>query len=283
MSSLKRKPIDYIGTVLRFVLLAAYLVVVLFPFFWILSTSLKGSQAEIYAYPVIYWPENPTLLNYSEIIRIGNFGKYFLNSFLTAGLGATGAVIVSIFAAYVLARYDFKLKGTVLFLFLFTQMIPIFISLAPLYQMLSAVGLSNSRTGLCLVYMSSMIPYSIVNLRGFFQGIPSSLEEAATIDGCTRLQAMFHVVLPLIKPGIATTFIFSFINAWNDVFTANMLISSDELKTIPVALNSFILKFDIKWGELSAGVMLSVIPSVILFALIQKHMGTGLTAGAVKG
>ncbi|MCI5901909.1 MAG: carbohydrate ABC transporter permease [Blautia sp.] len=283
MSRKRKKPQYYVGNILRFLLLAGYLTVVLFPFFWILSTAVKGSQAEIYAYPVIYWPEHPSLKNFADIIRIGNFGNYFLNSFLTAGIGATGAVLVSIFAAYVLARFDFKIKGAVLFLFLFTQMIPIFISLAPQYQMLSKLGLSNTRQGLCLIYMSSMIPYSIVNLRGFFQGIPVSLEEAATIDGCTRIQALFKVVLPLIKPGIATTYIFSFINAWNDVFTANMMISSDELKTIPVALNSFILKFDIKWGELSAGVMLSIIPSVILFAFIQKYMGQGLTAGAVKG
>lgn len=283
MSRKRKKPQYYVGNILRFLLLAGYLTVVLFPFFWILSTAVKGSQAEIYAYPVIYWPEHLSLKNFADIIRIGNFGNYFLNSFLTAGIGATGAVLVSIFAAYVLARFDFKIKGAVLFLFLFTQMIPIFISLAPQYQMLSKLGLSNTRQGLCLIYMSSMIPYSIVNLRGFFQGIPVSLEEAATIDGCTRIQALFKVVLPLIKPGIATTYIFSFINAWNDVFTANMMISSDELKTIPVALNSFILKFDIKWGELSAGVMLSIIPSVILFAFIQKYMGQGLTAGAVKG
>ena len=283
MSRKRKKPQYYVGNILRFLLLAGYLTVVLFPFFWILSTAVKGSQAEIYAYPVIYWPEHPSLKNFADIIRIGNFGNYFLNSFLTAGIGATGAVLVSIFAAYVLARFDFKIKGAVLFLFLFTQMIPIFISLAPQYQMLSKLGLSNTRQGLCLIYMSSMILYSIVNLRGFFQGIPVSLEEAATIDGCTRIQALFKVVLPLIKPGIATTYIFSFINAWNDVFTANMMISSDELKTIPVALNSFILKFDIKWGELSAGVMLSIIPSVILFAFIQKYMGQGLTAGAVKG
>ncbi|WP_342982350.1 carbohydrate ABC transporter permease [Ruminococcus sp. 2227st1_E6_2227SCRN_220401] len=283
MSRKRKKPQYYVGNTLRFLLLAGYLTVVLFPFFWILSTAVKGSQAEIYAYPVIYWPEHPSLKNFADIIRIGNFGNYFLNSFLTAGIGATGAVLVSVFAAYVLARFDFKIKGAVLFLFLFTQMIPIFISLAPQYQMLSKLGLSNTRQGLCLIYMSSMIPYSIVNLRGFFQGIPVSLEEAATIDGCTRIQALFKVVLPLIKPGIATTYIFSFINAWNDVFTANMMISSDELKTIPVALNSFILKFDIKWGELSAGVMLSIIPSVILFAFIQKYMGQGLTAGAVKG
>lgn len=279
----RKKPLYFVGTAARFLLLFAYLLVVIFPFFWILSTAVKSSQGEIYAYPVLYWPDEPSLKNFVEIIRIGNFGNYFLNSLLTAGIGATGAVVVSIFAAYVMARFDFKLKGAVLFLFLFTQMIPLFLGLAPLYQMLSRFGLSNTRTGLCLVYMSSMIPYSIVNLRGFFQGIPVSLEEAATIDGCTRLQALFKVVLPLIKPGIATTYIFSFINAWNDVFTANMLISSDELKTIPVALNSFILKFDIKWGELSAGVILSVIPSVILFAFIQKYMGQGLTAGAVKG
>lgn len=273
----------YLGATARGLVLAGYLVVVLLPFFWMLSTSLKTSQAEIYAYPVVYWPSVPSLDNYLKMLTIGNFGVFFLNSFVCATLAGAGAVTVAVFSAYVLARYKFKLSGLVLFFFLFTQMIPSFILLAPLYQMMAGMGLVNSLGGLSLLYMNGMIPFSVVTLRGFFQGVPVSIEEAARIDGCSRLRALFHVVLPVIKPGLMSAFIFAFINAWNEVFIANMFIDREGLKTIPVALNSLILKYDIKWGEMAAGTIMAVVPSVILFAFIQKHMATGLTSGAVKG
>lgn len=272
-----------IGKFLRFLCLATYLLVVLFPFFWIFATSLKSSQAEIYAYPVVYWPADPSMENYVNMLTKGNFGRYFLNSFLCSTLAGVGAVVIATFSAYVLARYKFRLRGAMLFFFLFTQMIPMFILLAPLYQMMADAGLVNSMLGLSLLYMNGMIPFSVVTLRGFFQGVPSSIEEAAQIDGCSRLQSLFRVVLPVVKPGLATAFIFSFINAWNEVFISKMFIDKESLKTIPVALNSLILKYDIKWGEMTAGTMMAIIPSIILFAFIQKYMATGLTAGAVKG
>lgn len=277
------EPSFYIGKALKIFCLAVYLVIVLFPFFWILATSLKGTQAEIYAYPVTYWPEAPSLKNYINMLTFGNFGRYFMNSFICSAAAGLGAVTIAIFAAYVLARFKFKVRGPMLFFFLFTQMIPMFILLAPLYQMMAELHLVNNLFGLSLLYMNGMIPFSVVTLRGFFQGVPPSLEEAAQIDGCSRLRALWSVVLPIIKPGIATTFIFAFINCWNEVFIANMFIDKDELRTIPVALNSLILKYDIKWGEMTAGTMMAIIPSVILFAFIQKHMAAGLTAGAVKG
>lgn len=275
--------IFYVQKTLTILILAVYLVVVIFPFFWILSTSLKASQAEIYAYPIVYWPSDPSMQNYYNMLTYGNFGRYFLNSFICAASGAAGAVFLSIFASYCIARFKFRGRGAILFFFLFTQMIPMFIVLAPLYQMMAGFHLTNNLAGVSLLYMNGMIPFSVVTLRGFFQGVPNSIEEAAQIDGCSRLGSLFRVVLPVIKPGIATTFIFAFINSWNEVFTANMFLDDDALRTIPVALNSLILKYDIKWGEMTAGTMMAIIPSIILFAFIQKYMAVGLTAGAVKG
>ena len=128
-----------------------------------------------------------------------------------------------------------------------------------------------------------MIPFSIVTLRGFFQGIPRSIEEAAQIDGCGRLKSLFSVIVPIMLPGIASTFIFAFVNSWNELFCAIMFIDVDKYRTIPVALNSLILKYDIKWGEMAAGTIMSIVPTIVLFSFSQKYMVAGLTQGAVKG
>lgn len=257
--------------------------IVLFPFFWILSTSLKGSQAEIYAYPVRYWPETPSMINYTNMLTKGNFGRYFLNSLFVSSVASVFSVFLGILAGYVIARYRFRGRQVILFIYLFTQMIPMFLMLAPLYQMMAAFGLINTIWSLVLLYTNMMIPFSVVTLRGFFQGIPQSLEEAAQIDGCGRLTALFRVILPVMLPGIASTFIFAFINSWNELFAAVMFIDVDNFRTIPVALNALILKYDIKWGEMSAGVVMSILPTMILFSFAQKYMAGGLTAGAVKG
>lgn len=270
-------------TALKFVVLAFFALIVLFPFFWILSTSLKGSQAEIYAFPVKYWPDTPSLVNYEAMLTKGNFGRYFLNSLLVSSVAAVFAVGLGILAGYVIARYRFRGKSVILFIYLFTQMIPMFLMLAPLYQLMSRFGLINNIWALVILYTNMMIPFSVVTLRGFFQGVPQSLEEAAQIDGCGRLSALFRVVLPVMLPGIASTFIFAFINSWNELFAAVMFIDVDELRTIPVALNALILKYDIKWGEMSAGVVMSILPTIVLFSFCQKYMAEGLTAGAVKG
>lgn len=272
-----------IMAVCKVLVLFFYALIVLFPFFWILSTSLKGSQAEIYAYPVRYWPEFPSWINYTNMLTKGNFGRYFLNSLFVSSMAAVLSVFLGILAGYVIARYRFKGRKAVLFIYLFTQMIPMFLMLAPLYQLMSKLGLINSIWSLVILYTNMMIPFSVVTLRGFFQGIPQSLEEAAQIDGCGRLAALFSVILPVMLPGIASTFIFAFINSWNELFAAIMFIDVDKYRTIPVALNALILKYDIKWGEMSAGVVMSILPTMILFSFAQKYMAEGLTAGAVKG
>lgn len=268
---------------LKYLFLAFYLVIVLFPFYWMFSTSLKPTQADIYAYPIQYWPSTPSLANYKSLLITDHFGVYFLNSIIVSLLAGVFAVSIGLFASYVLARYNFKGRGILMFFFLFTQMIPMFLIIAPLYQMMSAAHMTNKLSTLVLLYTNMMIPYSVVTLRGFFQGVPRALEEAAQIDGCGRLRALFTVVVPIIMPGIASTIIFAFVNAWNELFLAIMFLDDPKLKTIPVALNGLILKYDIAWGQLSAGIVLAILPTMILFAFAQKHMAGGLTAGAVKG
>lgn len=279
----KKRPGDWIGKVLRILLLFAYLVITVFPFYWMINTALKGTQAEIYAFPVIYWPKQPTFQNFINIAIKGNFLIYFRNSFLYAAIPAVAGTLVSVLAAYVLSRMRFRGRNIVLFLFLLTQMLPGFIGLAPKYQMMSKLGLVNTMAGIMIIYLTNVIPYSVVTLRSFFDNVPSALEEAAMIDGCGRLRSMFLVAIPLMLPGIASTLIFDFVNLWNELFQANLFLDSDNLKTVTVGLNALIQKFDIAWGEMMAGTIISIIPTVILFALLRKYMIAGLTNGAVKG
>lgn len=279
----KRMLSQKIGTFCRFLFLAIYLVITVFPFFWMVSTAVKGTQAEIYAFPVIYWPENPTFQNFINIAVKGNFLTYFANTFYYSAVGALGGTFVSIMASYVLSRLRFKGRNVMLFLFLFTQMLPAFVGMAPQYQMMSSLGLINTRTGIIILYLCSVIPYSVVTLRSFFDNVPVSLEEAAMIDGCSRMRSMWTVAVPLMLPGIASTLIFDFVNLWNNLFTGILYLDSDSLKTVSVGLNAMIQKHDIAWGELMAGTLIAVLPTMILFALLRKYMIAGLTSGAVKG
>ena len=268
--------------VLRILFLALWLVITIFPLYWITVTSFKSPGA-IFSYPLTYWPEVFSLENYIGLFSEAQFGTYLGNSLLISTVAAFVATLISLLSAYVLARFEFKSKGALLMAFLVTQMIPAFIALGPLYLMMTQLGLVDNKFGLMLVYIAVCIPFCTIMLRGFFANVPDALEEAAMIDGCSRLGALFRVIVPVMKPGIVAAFIFNFVNCWNELFLSVTLMNRDQNKTIPTALNGFISSFNIDWGSMSAAAVLTIIPTMILFAFASRYIVQGLTAGAVKG
>lgn len=262
--------------------LAVWLIITLFPLYWILITSFKPAS-QIAEYPVRYWPRELSLENYTRLFTQTVFGNAILNSVIVASSAAAVATLIAMLSAYVLSRFHFRAKGAVMMAFLVTQMIPAFIALGPLYQMFTNLGLVDSRFGLVLIYIAMTIPFSSIMLRGFFDNVPDSLEEAAMVDGCTRFTALWRVIVPVMGPGIIATFIFNFVNVWNELFLAVTLINTNERKTIPTALNGFISSFNIEWGPMAAAAVLTILPTMVLFAFASRWIVEGLTAGATKG
>lgn len=262
--------------------LSIFLAITIFPLYWIIITSFK-TQKDIFSLPIQYWPKEFTLDNYIQIFKISHFQTYIFNSFLVSIVASFIVLMISMLGGYVLARFKFRGKGQVMLGFLITQMVPIFIGMAPLYMMMSNMKLINHLFSLVLIYTVMLIPFCTIIMVGFFQRIPATLEEAAMMDGCSRISALFKVIVPVMLPGIMATFIFAFVQCWNELIMAVMFIDEESVKTIPVAMNSFIKKYDIEWGAMSAGTVLSVIPTMILFAFCQKYLVDGLTQGAVKG
>lgn len=270
------------GNVIRFIGLSIWLIITVFPLYWLVISSFKDPSV-IAAFPVEYWPKQFSLVNYQTILTDSNFGQFILNSFLVALVAGAVSTVIATLSGYVLARFEFRGKIPIVIAFLITQMIPAFIALGPLYVMMTQLSLEDSRIGLILVYIAMCIPFSSIMLRGFFANIPDALEEAAMIDGCSRLMALLRVVIPTMVPGICSAFIFNFVNCWNELFLSVTLISTDDKKTIPTALNGFISTFNIDWGPMCAAAVLTILPTMALFAFASRFIIDGLTAGAVKG
>lgn len=277
---IKREPV--LLKTLKVLFLGVWGIVTLFPFYWIVLTSLKR-RSDIAEFPVRYWPKQFSLENYVGLFREASFGSYLGNSLVISLSSAAVATAISLLSGYVLSRFIFRGKGALLVAFLITQMIPAFIALGPLYQMFTNLGLIDSRLGIGFAYTAMTIPFSSIMLRGFFDNIPETLEEAAMVDGCSRANALWRIIVPVISPGIVATFIFNFVACWNELFLSVTLINSDDKKTVPTALNGFISSFNIDWGSMSAAAVLSIVPTMVMFAFASRWIVAGLTQGAVKG
>lgn len=276
----KKTPQYFIGKFFKFLLLVFFVVYTLFPLVWLLLTSIK-SKKEMYNFPLEYWPDHPTLINYQEVMGMGNFGRYTLNSFLLALAVGAGAAIFSLMVAYVLARMDFKLKPVIMGLFLMTQMLPGAAGFAPLYILMSRLGMVNRLTTVMIIMTAGSITFGMFLQLGFLQSIPSALEDAAMIDGCGRARMFRHVIIPLSKPGMFTVFIFQFLSGWNDVYTSVLYINNDKKKTLAVAIYSMIGTYDINWGNVAAGTTIAMVPAIILFTCMKDIFIENI-GGAVK-
>lgn len=252
------------------------------PFLWMISTSLKG-PAEISLRTPTIIPHHPMPSNYSRVLEQAHFGRYFLNSLLVSVATTLISVALATLAGYAFAR--FKLPGgkALLLGILATQMFPGILLAIPLYILIKDLGLLNSLLGLILVYTTFALPFSVWLLRNFFVTVPRELEESAMVDGATRLGALWRIILPIAAPGIAATSIFSFILAWNEFLYANTFISSSSKYTLPVGLQSLIGEYTTDWGMLMAGAVVTTVPIVIGFVFVQRNLTQGLAAGAVKG
>jgi multiple sugar transport system permease protein len=266
----------------HYALLLCFIVFALFPLYWLLKVSVTPTRL-LYSEGIKLWPSQTTWDNYGFVLTRSDFPQFFLNSVIVAGSTALVVTVVAAIAGYAFSRFAFRSKMIIIALMLITQMFPLVMLIAPIFKMLSPLGLTNSLTGLIIVYSALNAPFATFLMQSFFDGVPKELEEAAMIDGDTRWGAFRKIVLPLTLPGIGATLGFVFTAAWSELLFALMLISKAAKQTFPVGLLSFVGKFSVDFGQMMAAGVLALIPACLFFIFIQRYLVQGLTAGAVKG
>jgi len=273
-----------------FLLTLPVLFFIFFPILWLFSASLS-TQAELYAIPPHWIPQHPTFQNYLDIIFPSlatssvprTFAIALLNSVKIASVVTIICIVIGSLAAYALVRIPFRFNRTIQLGIIATRMIPEVSLILPLFILASSLGLINKPVVLILAYMSFSLPYSIWMMMAFFQSVPIELEDAARMDGCTRLGILFRVVMPISVPGLVSTAMFTFLLAWDEFFYALIFTNTLASKTAPVAMAEFVGRYALNINGMMAGGIIAALPPVILAFIFQRYIVSGLTAGAVKG
>ena len=275
------------GTVLTHALIALAVIFALYPVLWVVALAFShGVTPEARALPV---PEGLSLEHFAAVLgRVDDSGHWVFGSQLaSSSLVSIGTALIAVLiatpAAYGLSRFDFVGKRASLGAMLATQMFPGVAASVPLYLLLDALDLLDTRSGLVLVYATTAVPFAIFQLRGAFDAIPKELEEAAMVDGATRFLAFVRVVLPAARPAIAVTALFAFIQAWNEFALAATFLTREDLYTLPILLQSYASEHDANLGHFAAGAILVSVPVMALFYFLERELVTGLTEGGVKG
>ena len=272
---LRRRAWDLVGL--------ALFVVLVFPVFWMISTAFKPDD-EISSVEPTWFSLSPTLQHFRDAIARPYFWEIVQNSLIVVGVTVAACMVLAFLAAVALAKYRFTGRKLFLVLMIGVLMIPPAGLVIPLYVVLARYGLTNALTGLILTYMTFVLPFAVWTLRGFIIGIPKELEEAAMVDGSSRLGAFVRILLPLVAPGLVATSVFAFIQAWNEYIFASVILTDQRNHTITVWLSYFLgTSRNVDWGALMAASTLTAIPVVIFFLLVQRRIAFGLTSGAVKG
>jgi arabinogalactan oligomer/maltooligosaccharide transport system permease protein len=266
--------------------LTLFVMLVLYPVLWVLKIALTPSQTfSMGASPI---PEDASLQNFIDVTsttqgEVWLFGRQLLNSLIISGTTAMVGLALAATAAYALSRFDFPGRERGMGAFLLTQMFPGVVMAIPLYILLDAAHLLDSQAGLVIVYATSSVPFSVFTLKGYFDTLPVALEEAAIMDGCDRWTLFTRIVLPLSRPALAVTGLFSFMTAWNEFILAATLLNDPRAFTLPVVLQRYVDDYGTEWGHFAAGSILVSLPVIALFFALQRQFVEGLTAGAVKG
>jgi multiple sugar transport system permease protein len=278
-----RKARGRIGDLLTYLVFAVALVFFGGPLLWVLSLSIRTPQ-EVYITSLRLIPETPTLENYVEVLTTAQFSVFLINSLKLSVAGSIGAMVVAAPAAYAFSRLDFRGNSALLIGVLALQMISPLVVIIPLYRYFARLNLLDSHLSTSMVYIAILVPIATWMLKGFFDGIPPALDEAAMVDGCTRFGAFLRVVLPLILPGLTSAFVLTAILAWGEFIVPYILLSKPSL--LPISIG--ILNFQGNYAQTSqqvvaAGGVLAMLPAIATFVILQRFIVRALTSGAIKG
>lgn len=270
-----------VGTIIANTVGIVFAAVMAFPAYWMINTAFKPPN-EVLLFEPNFVPEHPTLINFTSALKAPYFLTDLRNSLIITLSSVAGALVVGFLGALAIARFRFYGRRSLIMVILTVQMIPLIALIIPLFLMLNRFELTDSLAGVILVYVMLILPYTVWTLRGFIHNVPRELDEAALVDGCTRWQTFTRVILPLTAPGLVATSIYGFIQAWNEFIIINTF-NSPEHENLMAWLLSNQTNRATFWGPLMAGAVITSLPVVIFFLMIQKNIAAGLTAGAVKG
>jgi multiple sugar transport system permease protein len=270
------------GRSLRLVAAAIVVINGFFPAVWILLTSLK-TEAELVRKPITYLPHEAVLNNYVQAFTDQPLLKYLGNSLAVASVSTAVSLLVAALAAYAIARLNLKRRQLILTCIVASSMFPLVTLLVPIFETMRSLNLLNTYTALVLPYTVLSLPVCTLVLVSFFQSIPKDLENAAMIDGCTRLGALWRVVVPLAAPGVFTAGILAFVNAWDEFLLALSLNASASMRTLPVGISLYQGEFTFPWPVISAALVVAIVPIAVLIAVFQERVVGGLTQGGLKG
>ncbi|GAB3831825.1 carbohydrate ABC transporter permease [Kribbella italica] len=269
--------------VAQYVAVLAYLIFLGFPLVWLISASLKSPREFANLNPT-FLPQSPTFSNFTDALEEQGLVRSMLNSLQISVATTVLVLIVSLPVAYGLARLRSRLRPITNGWILVSQVFPVILIVIPLFVILRQLHLTNTLPGVVIVYMVWSMPFALWMLQGYVAAVPRELEEAASVDGASRLRTIVSIVMPLLRPGLIATAMFTFISAWNEFFFALVLLQDPELKTLPLVLARFVgAEGQVQFGPLAAASVLATVPSLVFFAFLQRRLTSGLLSGAVKG